>query len=111
MLGVYGVISYSMSQRVQEIGIRMALGARRLTVILLILRQAFLPVFTGIAIGLIFFYAFARYGIDLLPGISGPDYTILWIVPAGLLLTSILAILIPAGRATRIDPVLALRTE
>lgn len=111
ILGVYGVISYSISQRVQEIGIRMALGAQRTSVIWLILRQSFLPVISGIAIGLFFFYLFARFGSDLIPGISAPDYRIAWIVPAGLILASALAVLLPARKATRVDPVHALRCE
>jgi putative ABC transport system permease protein len=110
-LGVYGVISYSMTQRVQEIGIRMALGAPRTSVMWLAFREGSIPVITGIAVGLLLSIAINRLGLQWLPEISSVDYQIASIVPAGLILASLLAILIPASRATRLDPVIALRCE
>jgi putative ABC transport system permease protein len=110
-LGVYGVIAYSVNQRVREIGIRMALGAEVSSVHRLILRQGMRPVLAGLGAGLIASLAAMRALASLLYGVSATDPPTLAAVSAVLLGVSALAILIPARRAAHIDPMTALRHE
>ena len=110
-VGIYGLMSYSMSQRTHEICIRMALGAKREGVLRLVLRQALLLVATGVALGIGGALILTRFLSSLLFGVSSKDpFTF---VAVSLLLASVAtsASFIPAWRAARVDPMLALRYE
>jgi predicted permease len=108
-IGLYGVMSYSVSQRTREIGIRMALGAAQQDVRSMIVRQGLWLAIGGVAVGLAVALALARLVTKLL-FVSGADPVTFLAVPAVLLAVAILATLIPAVRASRVDPVEALRT-
>jgi putative ABC transport system permease protein len=110
-VGIYGVMSYLVSQRTHEMGIRMALGARSVDIFTLVIKQGMSNVLLGIALGLILCLIVTRILSGLLYGISATDPVTL--IQATLLLagTALLACLIPARQATRFDPLTALRTE
>ncbi len=110
-LGIYGVVSYSVAQRTNEMGVRMALGARPAAICHMVLRQNLLPVAIGLGAGVIASMALGRLLGSLLFGVStGDPITILGVV--GLLsAVAAAATLIPARRATHVDPVTALRYE
>jgi predicted permease len=110
-VGIYGLLSYSVSQRTQEIGIRMALGAQRRDLFLLILRQSLLVVGTGVCAGLFLAVGAGRLLRGMLYGVSPADPTALATISALLIVLSILAAYIPARRAMRMDPLTALRYE
>lgn len=110
-IGIYGVMSYTVSQRTQEIGIRMALGAQSGTVIQMILRQGLRLVALGLGLGFAgaWFVALALTG--MLHGIEPHDPPTFALVPLLLALVALLACYVPSRRATRIDPMVALRAE
>jgi predicted permease len=111
-IGLYGVASYSVSQRTREIGVRMALGAQRSSVLSLVLGRGLLVVGVGIALGLVSAIALASLvPPDLLPHTSTRDPLTLAGTSVVLAFVALVAIYIPALRATRIDPLVALRTE
>jgi predicted permease len=110
-IGIYGVISYSTSQRTQEMGIRMALGAQTSDVLRLVIRQAMFLVLTGVALGIAGSLALKQLLSGFLFGVSANDPITLVGVAAILSAVALLACYIPARRATRIDPLLALRYE
>ena len=110
-IGLFGVVSYSVRSRTREIGIRMALGARKSTVVWLVLRQSLTVVIAAMAIGLGIAFAFSRATATLLYGISARDAVTFTAVPAVLLAAAFAAVLVPARRAASIEPVSALRFE
>jgi len=109
--GIYGVISYSVAQRTQEIGIRVALGARVADVLLLVVGQCMRLALTGVVIGLVAALALTHLMTSLLFGVTPTDASTFIAVSLSLLLVALLACYIPARRATKIDPLTALRYE
>jgi predicted permease len=110
-IGLYSVMAYSISQRTQEIGIRMALGAQPLDVLRMAVAQGMLFALTGLAIGTVAAAALARLASAALIAVSPADPTIYLSVAAFLILLSFLATWLPARRATRVEPMLALRYQ
>jgi putative ABC transport system permease protein len=110
-IGMYGVISYSVSQRTQEIGIRMALGAHHRDVFSMILAQGARLAGLGVAIGLLAAVAATRVMGGLLYGVRPIDPPTFIAVAVFLMAVALVACYVPARRATRIDPMVALRNE
>ena len=110
-IGVYGVVSYSVSQRTQEIGIRVALGARAGDVSRLVLREGLLLGGLGVAVGLAAALACTRVLGSLLFEVTPTDPLTLGVVACLLLAVAVAATLWPARRATKVDPMVALRYE
>jgi ABC-type antimicrobial peptide transport system permease subunit len=111
LIGLYGVIAYSVSQRTREIGVRVALGARPGSVYRLILREAGLVIGIGLAAGALFAVFGATLMRGLLFGVTAWDAPTLAAVGAALGLSALLASAVPARRAASVDPVDALRAE
>jgi len=111
LAGIYGVISYSVAQRTREIGVRMALGATAREVIAMVLKQGVFTGIAGIAFGLLGAFALTRWLQSQLFEVSPTDPLTLVAVSVSLILVSLAACWVPARRATRIDPVIALRCE
>ena len=110
-IGLYGVMSYSVSWQTHEIGIRMALGANRADVLRLVVQQGMKMTVIGLALGLIGAFLMSRVLIGMLYGVSPTDPLTFTGVSIVLLGVALLACLIPARRATRVDPIVALRSE
>jgi predicted permease len=111
VIGVYGVMSYLVTRRTQEIGLRMALGARRGDVLSLVVRQGMPVIFGGVVLGLATSLALTRLLRTLLYGVTATDALTFTAVPALLVAIALLACWLPALRASRVDPVQALRCE
>jgi predicted permease len=110
-LGIYSVISYSITLRTQEIGIRMALGANRPAILMMVLRKGVVLTLIGTAIGLAGAFALTRWMSSLLFGVSASDPATYMITLLVALIAALLACWIPARRATHVDPLVALRYE
>ncbi len=110
-VGIYGVISYGVTQRTHEMGIRIALGAKPREVLRLVVRQAMLLVLAGVAIGLLASLALTRLMKGLLFSVSVTDPITFVVISLLMTLIALLACLIPARRATKVDPLVALRCE
>jgi predicted permease len=110
-LGVYGVVAYAVSQRVQEFGVRMALGATRGDVVWLVLRGGLVLTAVGVAVGLLLSLGLFRLVASFLNGVSPLDPVTYLAAPAFLAIVALLASGLPARRATGVDPAVALRSE
>jgi Acidobacterial duplicated orphan permease len=110
-LGVYGVLAFAVGQRTSEIGLRLALGATRQNILSLILGQGARLVLLGVALGLAGYFAISRLIGQLLFGVAPTDPATLLLAPLLLAAAALLACLLPARRATRVDPMIALRAD
>jgi putative ABC transport system permease protein len=110
-VGLYSVMAYVVSQRTREVGIRMALGANRADVMKMITRQGMRLAAAGVGIGLVLALALAKLLSSLLIGVSGYDMATFILVPVILVAVALVACYLPARRATKVDPLVALRYE
>jgi putative ABC transport system permease protein len=110
-VGIYGVIAYAVVQRTQELGIRMALGAGMADVVGLVMRGGLLLALIGLAVGLAGAFALTRLMTDMLFAVAPTDAMTITVMSLGLLATALFACWLPARRAARLDPIVALRHE
>jgi putative ABC transport system permease protein len=111
LVGIFGLVTYSVVQRTREIGLRMALGARKADIQRLIVRQAMLPTTIGLVVGFVGALALSRFVASFLFELTATDPMTYAIVISGLTLAALAASVVPARRATRVDPMVALRCE
>jgi putative ABC transport system permease protein len=110
-IGLYGVLAYSVSQRTQELGLRMALGAQKSHVLKLVVNKAMALVLIGVSLGLAGAFAGTRLLSSVIYGVSTTDPFIFTMVSLVLIIVSVIACLIPAVSALKVDPVVALKYE
>jgi predicted permease len=110
-IGIYGVTAHAVHQRTQEVGVRMALGAQRRDVLLLVLRQHVKPALIGVGLGLAGALALARFMESMVYGVRPTDPLTLAAMAVGLLAVAVAACWIPARRATKVDAIVALRNQ
>jgi ABC-type antimicrobial peptide transport system permease subunit len=110
-LGLYGVVAFSVTSRTKEIGVRMALGARKMSVVWLVLRETMILVTIGIAIGVPVAYVLSRYVTSQLYGVTPTDAATALAALAILAAVAAISGFLPARRASTIDPLQALRHE
>jgi putative ABC transport system permease protein len=108
-IGIYGVLAFGVAQRVREFGIRQALGADTRSILVLVFKQGLLTAAIGIAIGLAGAWGLSRFMQTMMFGVATHDPMVFAGVPVLLLIVSVVACYIPARRATRVDPIVALR--
>jgi predicted permease len=111
VVGIYGVTSYSVAQRTRELGLRMALGAQPGAILKMVIRETGTLTVIGVVIGVAAAYALTRFMETLLFGVKATDPLIFLGIAVGLLLVSVIAAFFPGRRATRVDPLVALRAE
>jgi putative ABC transport system permease protein len=109
--GVYGVTSYAAAQRTKEVGIRLALGATRFSVLAMMMRQSMIPILAGISAGLLGALSLSRFLESYLFGVTSTDVSVFVAVPLFLVVIAMIANFIPVHRGTRIDPTSALKYE
>jgi ABC-type antimicrobial peptide transport system permease subunit len=109
--GVYGVVAFLVSQQTREIGIRVALGARRVDVLALVVRHAARPVTIGVLAGLVMSFWVSRVAAGVVSGAASLDPLVLAVTVAVILSVAVLAVIAPARAAAAIDPVHTLRSE
>jgi ABC-type antimicrobial peptide transport system permease subunit len=111
VIGLYGVVSYTVESRTREIGIRLALGAQQSSVLGMILLSGVSLVALGLVVGVLGALALSPFIASLLVGVSPRDPVTFVLLPLLMLVVTVIASLLPAARATRVDPMVALRYE